>query len=125
MHAQAKHEGQPHHTTPLVHNQLPAFSASDAVCACTPSPLLADKLGKQLRSVEGTALKVVGVQSISSASRQTCAFFPLPHPLAGGGTSSTSATDCLPRCLEPIEVLVQLESSGEALVEVWEARVRC
>ena len=68
-----------------------------------------------MRSVEGTALKVVGVQSISAASRQTCAFFPLPHPLAGGGTSSTASNDNLPRCLEPIEVLVQLESSGEAL----------
>ena len=81
-------------------------------CLVTFPPFTADKLGKQLRGIEGTALKVVGVQPISAASRQTCPFTPLPHPLAGGGSISGVASERLPRCMEPVEILVQLENSG-------------
>lgn len=68
-----------------------------------------EKLGKQLRNLEGLALKVIAVQPLSAISRQTCAFFPQPHPLAGGPGNFEGR---LPRCMEPIDVLVQLENSG-------------
>ena len=86
----------------------------------TPFPSLVvptDKLGKQLRAIQGSALKVVGVHPISAASRQTAVFSPLPHALAGGGggTGTGDSRGLLPRCIDPIEVLVQLENSGERL----------
>lgn len=76
-----------------------------------------EALGKQLRSTEGLALKVVGVQPVGAAARQTCTFVPSPHPLATAGVGSGGlgrfSGGKIPRCMEPIEVLVQLESSGE------------
>ena len=76
-----------------------------------------DTLTNQLRSTEGLALKVVGVQPVGAAARQTATFGPTPHPLAtaavgSGGLGRLSGIK-IPRCMEPIEVLVQLESSGE------------
>ena len=72
-----------------------------------------DKLGKQLRGLEGTILKVVGVQPLGPAARHTAAVAPRPHPLAGGDLGELEeAGGKLPRCLDPVEVLVQLESSG-------------
>ena len=77
-----------------------------------------EALSKQLRSTEGLALKVVGVQPVGAATRQTCAFVPSPHPLATAGAGSGGLGRLtggkIPRCMEPIEVLVQLESSGES-----------
>ena len=57
------------------------------------------------------ALKVVSVQPLSAASRHTSAFAPLPHPFAGGpGARGVK----IARCIDPLEVLVQLEGSGES-----------
>ncbi|KAF5838727.1 Nrap protein [Dunaliella salina] len=89
------------------------------------------KLGKQLRSLEGLVLKVVGVQPQSSAIRQTSPCPPKPHPLASAATASAGSNKKkgakgdvnggtpggfeggrLPRCLEPVDVLVQIENSG-------------
>lgn len=93
--------------------------AAASVSAGWAADAALDKLSKQLRGLDGLALKVVGVQPLSPASRHTAPFPPLPHPLAGagGGAASASAEELLgsgrlPRVLEPIEVLVQLEESG-------------
>ncbi|GFR51741.1 hypothetical protein Agub_g14187 [Astrephomene gubernaculifera] len=77
----------------------------------------AEKLGKQLRALEGLALKVIGVQPLSSVTRGTAPLPPQPHPLAGGSAAGAGAGEAggsggIPRCLDPMEVLVTLESSG-------------
>ncbi|GAX78374.1 hypothetical protein CEUSTIGMA_g5816.t1 [Chlamydomonas eustigma] len=90
----------------------PCLDPNTGISAFRMMEAAVDKLGKQLRSVEGAALKVLGVQPISTAARQTCPYFPLPHPLAGGAAAAGALSGRLPRCLEPVEVLVQLEASG-------------
>ena len=54
------------------------------------------------------------MQPAAAALRHTAPFPPLPHPLAGGGGGAGGAGpgDGMPRCLEPLELLVQLEGSG-------------
>ena len=70
------------------------------------------KLSKQLRGLTDLALKVVGVQPLSGVSRHTPGFYPRPHPLAGGGGGLEEGRE-VARCLEPLEVMVQLEGTGE------------
>jgi U3 small nucleolar RNA-associated protein 22 len=71
-----------------------------------------DKLSKQLRALSDVALKVVGVQPLSAVTRHTPGFYPQPHPLAGGSLGALQEGGEVPRCVEPLEVLVQLEGSG-------------
>eukprot|EP00798_Chlamydomonas_sp_ICE-L_P031575 gene31575-6769_t len=88
-------------------------NAGAGIAAFRRAEAALDKLGKQLRSLDSLALKVVGVQPISAVNRQTVPFFPRPHPLAGGaGMGELEDGASLPRCLEPISILVQLEGSG-------------
>ncbi|KAK9832639.1 hypothetical protein WJX81_006336 [Elliptochloris bilobata] len=68
------------------------------------------KLTRQLRGLSGVALRVLAVAPAAAALRHTAAFPPLPHPLAGGAGDDVSG---VPRCLEPLELLVQLEGSGK------------
>lgn len=67
------------------------------------------KLARQLRALSGVALRVLAVTPASAVLRHTAPFPPLPHPLAGGAGSADGG---VPRCLEPLELLVQLEGSG-------------
>ena len=75
------------------------------------------KLGKQLRAVGSLPLKVVALQPLSAAARHTAAFPPLPHPLLLGPAARPGASEAdmgrVPRCLEAVHLLVQLEGSGE------------
>jgi len=72
-----------------------------------------DSLAKQLRGLSDLALKVIGVQPLSSISRHTCCFYPEPHPLAeGSGARAYTSGVRVPRVLESIDVMVQLESTG-------------
>ena len=68
-------------------------------------------LAKQLRSLS-LALTITAVQSISASVRRSAAFPPMPHPLAGAEALLPQHKGRLPRCLDPVEVLVQLEGSG-------------
>lgn len=70
----------------------------------------ADRLGKTMRGLTSLPLKVVTVQAVSAIARHTTAFTPLPHPFAGGPAAAPGLP--VPRCLEPIELQVQLENSG-------------
>jgi hypothetical protein len=73
-----------------------------------------DALAKQLRGLSDLALKVIGVTPLSCVSRHTCAFYPQPHPLAeGSGARAYAPGAKVPRVLEAIDVMVQLESTGE------------
>lgn len=56
------------------------------------------------------------MQPLSSVTRHTCCFYPEPHPLAeGSGARAYTSGVNVPRVLEGIDVLVQLESTGEAV----------
>lgn len=70
-----------------------------------------ERLSKAMRSLNSLALKVNSIQPLSAISRGTVAFPPLPHPLAGGPGGGMGGMP-LPRCMDAIEVLVQLEGSG-------------
>eukprot|EP00198_Chlamydomonas_reinhardtii_P001268 XP_001690603.1 predicted protein [Chlamydomonas reinhardtii] len=92
----------------------PAGSGAD-VAAAAAAAAAAEKLGKQLRALEGLALKVVSVQPLSGVARGTAPLPPQPHPLAGGagaGKGADGGAGGIPRCLDPMEVLVTLENSG-------------
>ena len=69
-----------------------------------------DRLSKQIRGLTNLTLKITSTQPLSAISRHTVPFYPLPHPLAGGG--GAAGTGRIPRCLEPTELLLQLEGSG-------------
>jgi U3 small nucleolar RNA-associated protein 22 len=91
----------------------PAGNSSDTMASRSADAALT-KLSKQLRGLTDVALKVVGVQPLSAASRHTPGFYPRPHPLAGGGRGLEGGGD-VARCLEPLEVMVQLEGTGKSL----------
>ena len=62
-------------------------------------------------------LKVVALQPLSAPARHTAAFPPLPHllllgPAARDGGAGADA-ERVPRCLEAVHLMVQLEGSGE------------
>lgn len=69
-----------------------------------------DRLSKQIRGLTNLTLKITSTQPLSATSRHTAPFYPLPHPLAGGG--GAAGVRRIPRCLEPTELLLQLEGSG-------------
>ena len=73
-----------------------------------------ERLCKQLRGLSGAALRVVATQPLGAVSRGAATFPPLPQRLAGAPQDAL-ASDHVARCLEPIEVLCQLEGSGEVL----------
>lgn len=90
-----------------------AGSAAAETAASRAADAALESLGKQLRSLSDLALKVIGVQPLSAVSRHTCCFYPEPHPLAEGTGEGVYAPGVkVPRVLEPIEIMVQLEGSG-------------
>ena len=60
--------------------------------------------------------QVVSVSPLSSCCRLTAPFPPQPHPLAGGPPDTSGpgprGRRHLARCLQPVEVMLQLENSG-------------
>ncbi len=56
------------------------------------------------------------MQPLSPTSRGTAPFPPQPHSLAGGAAAAAGGSGPggggVARCLDPLEVLVTLESSG-------------
>jgi hypothetical protein len=95
--------------------------AAAATAASRAADAALDALGKQLRGLSDLALKVVGVQPLSAVSRHTCCFYPKPHPLAEGSGSGVHAAAAaaggkVPRVLEAIDVMVQLEGTGEGFI---------
>jgi hypothetical protein len=125
---QRQQQGQPGSTTGVTAAGAPsvaiavfgsAASTDGAAATETAASRAADaalnQLGKQLRGLSDLALKVIGVQPLSSVTRHTCCFYPKPHPLAEGagfGVYEGAGDDKVPRVLEPIEVMIQLEGSG-------------
>ena len=89
-----------------------------------------DRLSKQIRGLTNLTLKITSTQPLSAISRHTVPFYPLPHPLAG--TGGAAGVGRIPRCLEPTELLLQLEGSGMhprpewwQLTDIWLAVLHC
>lgn len=87
-----------------------AVAADGATLSVRAMEGAADRLGKQLKSLDEVRPGVVGIQPVGAALRGTALFPPHPHPLAGGPPSR--GDDVVGRCLAPVELLVQLEGSG-------------
>ncbi|KAJ4714403.1 nucleolar protein 6 [Melia azedarach] len=68
-------------------------------------------LSKRLRLIEDIPLKISSVQPLDSAFRFTSVFPPEPHLLAIE-KHSVSRLKLIPTCIQPLEVMIQLEGSG-------------
>lgn len=81
---------------------------------------------KQLRSLasDSLPLRVVAVQPLAPVLRHAAAFPPLPHLLAGAPHDAL-ASEHVARCLEPVELLCQLEGSGASLLGWLRCRWTC
>ncbi|KAE9596604.1 putative Nrap protein [Lupinus albus] len=71
-----------------------------------------DVLSKRLRLIEDLPLKVSSVQPLDSAFRLTSVFPPEPHLLANEKFESPRVNKFVPSCIQPLEVMIQLEGSG-------------
>ncbi|KAK7406701.1 hypothetical protein VNO78_08331 [Psophocarpus tetragonolobus] len=71
-----------------------------------------DVLSKRLRLIEDLPLKVSSVQPLDSAFRFTSVFPPEPHLLANEKMESFKVNKLVPSCVQPLEVMIQLEGSG-------------
>lgn len=82
--------------------------------ASTPTLLDAlDVLSKCLRGVEDLPLQISSVQPLDSAFRHTSVFPPMPHPLATDREKQQYSKISVPTCIQPLEVMIQLEGSGK------------
>ncbi|XP_057529291.1 uncharacterized protein LOC130807910 isoform X1 [Amaranthus tricolor] len=71
-----------------------------------------ENLSKCLRTLDDIPLRVSSVQPLDSAFRLTSVFPPEPHPLAGEKGSFLRTIKVATTCVQPVEVLIQLEGSG-------------
>ncbi|KAK2426733.1 nucleolar protein [Trifolium repens] len=71
-----------------------------------------DLLSKRLRLIGNLPLKVSSVQPLDSAFRFTSVFPPEPHLLANEKIESFRLNKLVPSCIQPLEIMIQLEGSG-------------
>lgn len=71
-----------------------------------------DDLSKHLRLLSDLPLKISSVQPLDSAFRLTSVYPPEPHPLAGGKVKDVKPHKHILTCIQPLEVMIQLEGSG-------------
>lgn len=69
-------------------------------------------LSKRLRLLEEIPLKISSVQPLDPAFRHTSVFPPEPHPLAFEKDTDKRIPKFVATCLQPVEVMIQLEGSG-------------
>ncbi|XP_010254816.1 PREDICTED: nucleolar protein 6 isoform X2 [Nelumbo nucifera] len=69
-------------------------------------------LAKRLRNLEDIPLRVSSVQPLDPAFRFTSVFPPEPHPLANEKIVSQRLEKLTSVCIQPVEVMIQLEGSG-------------
>ncbi|KAJ7944284.1 Nucleolar protein 6 [Quillaja saponaria] len=69
-------------------------------------------LSKRLRLIQDIPLRVSSVQPLDSAFRFTSVFPPEPHQLANEKINSLRLHKPIPSCIQPLEVVIQLEGSG-------------
>ena len=83
--------------------------------------LAVEQLSALLLSLEETALGIVSIQEVDSAARRTACFTPPYHPYADCTHKPT--VEDVKRCIDPIEVLISLETSGSWPVDADAFRV--
>ncbi|GFP95320.1 nucleolar protein 6 [Phtheirospermum japonicum] len=71
-----------------------------------------DDLSKLLRLLDDIPLRISSVQPLDSAFRLTSVFPPAPHPLAHEEGSRAKLEKMTATCIQPLEVMIQLEGSG-------------
>ncbi|KAI3451695.1 hypothetical protein Pfo_008360 [Paulownia fortunei] len=71
-----------------------------------------DDLSKNLRLLDNIPLRISSVQPLDSAFRLTSVFPPAPHPLAREEGSQIKLVKPTATCIQPLEVMIQLEGSG-------------
>ncbi|BBN14117.1 U3 small nucleolar RNA-associated protein 22 [Marchantia polymorpha subsp. ruderalis] len=71
-----------------------------------------ENLSKRLRSLENLPLHIVSVQPLSAEFRHSAVYYPQPHPLASEVVLSKPLPKVLGSCLDPLEIVIQLEGSG-------------
>lgn len=71
-----------------------------------------EELSKRLRNIKDIPLSVSTVQALDSAFRSTSVFPPEPHPLAKEKVDVARLQNIIPFCIQPLEVMIQLEGSG-------------
>ncbi|KAK9129870.1 hypothetical protein Sjap_010357 [Stephania japonica] len=72
-----------------------------------------EALSKCLRKLDDIPLRVISVQPLDSAFRLTSVFPPQPHPLATAKGTGLKSKKLVSTCIQPLEVLIQLERSGK------------
>ncbi|PON74894.1 Nrap protein [Parasponia andersonii] len=83
-------------------------------------------LSKRLRLIQDIPLKVSTVQPLDSAFRFTSVFPPEPHPLANEKGDVLRLSRFTPSCIQPLEVMIQLEGSGNwPMDEVAIEKTKC
>ncbi|MCO5585783.1 hypothetical protein L7F22_039719 [Adiantum nelumboides] len=106
-------------STPLVHvcgGQLDhvLIEGENDSAASTPELLLAfDVLTKRLRGLESLPLKISSVQPLHPAFRHAAIFPPKVHALADERLRKGLSQTWVASCIDPLEVMVQLEGSGK------------
>lgn len=89
------------------------FSANSDPISFSKSLLKAfDDLSKRLRILDDIPLKISSVQPLASAFRFTSAYPPEPNPLACENPVNVRPGMFMSICIEPLEVMIQLEGSG-------------
>lgn len=72
-----------------------------------------NELSKRLRQLNDIPLTISSVQPLDSAFRCTSVFPQQPHPLASQGHVDRKKIKYNSTCIQPVEVLIQLEGSGK------------
>lgn len=75
-------------------------------------------LSKRLRLLDEIPLKISSVQALHPAFRHTSVFPPEPHPLAFEKGIGNRVPKSAPTCIQPVEVMIQLEGSGNWPLEI-------
>ncbi|XP_050228407.1 uncharacterized protein LOC126677694 [Mercurialis annua] len=90
----------------LLHGSEDPMSFSSSLLAAF------EVLSKRLHLLEDIPLKISSVQPLDPAFRFTSVFPPKPHPLASDKDYVPRSHKLLSSCIQPLEVMIQLEGSG-------------
>lgn len=90
----------------LLHRDVDPISFSKSLLVAL------EELSKRLLQLNDIPLKVSTVQALDSAARLTSVFPPMPHPLAHEKSVATKLRKPISTCINPVEVMIQLEGSG-------------
>ncbi|XP_047334495.1 nucleolar protein 6 [Impatiens glandulifera] len=88
------------------------YGAEDPIAFSASLMEAFDILSKRLRLLSDIPLKITSVQPLDPAFRHTSVFPPEPHPVAVEKGVNLKKKQLTSTCLQPLEVMIQLEGSG-------------